>query len=120
VGAAGAADALGVQTTQLQRTIRSFDDARRSDLVNERLPAEFDYTAEPPLPLVTAPSMRLLAPAGEDGEESQASLQALIRQALSEEGVGDRGVVERLADRIARGKRTAARPTGALKRFETA
>ncbi|OCH84076.1 Metallo-dependent phosphatase, partial [Obba rivulosa] len=118
MAAPGEPDALGVQTTQLQRNIRSFDDARRSDIVNERLP-QFDYTAEPPIPLVTAPSMRLVSPIGEDGEEGQASLHALIRQALSEEGVDDHGVVERLADRIARGKRTS-RPTAALKRFETA
>ncbi|EMD36151.1 hypothetical protein CERSUDRAFT_115122 [Gelatoporia subvermispora B] len=114
-----APDALGVQTMQLQRNIRSFDDARRSDVANERLP-QFDYNLEPPIPLVTAPSMRLMSPVGEDGEGGEANLQAIIRQTLNEEGLDDRGVVERLADRIARAKKSPVRPTAALKRFETA
>ena len=45
-------------------------------------------------------------------------MEELIKRALEEEGFADGGVVERLADRIATGKRSA-RPRG-LKRFETA
>lgn len=42
----------------------------------------------------------------------------LIKKAMEEDEDGDR-VVERLADRIARGKKQQPRPRG-LKRFETA
>jgi len=68
---------------------------------NERLP-EFDMKD----PLVTAPSMR------------QENMEELIKKALEENENGD-GVVERLADRIARGRKPQGRPR-ALKRFETA
>ena len=103
--------------------IRSFNDARASDLANERMP-QYDYTAPSALPLVPVPSMRIpglaLAAGGADGEqtESRQSMEELIKRALEEEGFADGGVVERLADRIATGKRSA-RPRG-LKRFETA
>ncbi|KAF9812448.1 hypothetical protein IEO21_06210 [Rhodonia placenta] len=108
-------DALGVQTTHMRRYIRSFDDARRSDMLNERLP----QYAHAGIPLIPVPSMRLAGLAhGEDGVEEQ-SMEALIRRALEEEGVGDGGVVERLAERIARGRRSSGRPK-ALRRIETA
>ncbi|KAI0704532.1 Metallo-dependent phosphatase [Earliella scabrosa] len=121
--APGAPDALGVHGQQVRRMIRSFSDARASDLANERMP-QFDYTAPSALPLVPVPSMRIpglaLAAGGADGEqaESRQSMEELIKRALEEEGFADGGVVERLADRIATGKRSA-RPRG-LKRFETA
>ena len=109
--------------------IRSFSDARASDRANERMP-QFDYTAPSALPLVPVPSMRLpglaLAQDGEDGEGgsgggaggARRGMEELIKKALEEEGLGDGGMVERLADRIARGKRSARPRT--LKRFETA
>ncbi|EPS97146.1 hypothetical protein FOMPIDRAFT_1166816 [Fomitopsis schrenkii] len=111
-----APDALGVQTAQMRRYIRSFDDARRSDIANERMP----HYAAGSMPLVPVPSMRLpgLAHGGE-GHEEVVSMEALIRNALEEEGLSDGGVVERLAERIARGRRPSGRPRG-LKRFETA
>ena len=113
---APAPDALGVQTAQMRRYIRSFDDARRSDILNERLP----HYAPTSLPLVPVPSMRMPGLAhGDDGHEDQVSMEALIRRALEEEGLADGGVVERLAERIARGRRSSGRPRG-LKRFETA
>ncbi|KAH9896538.1 Metallo-dependent phosphatase [Cubamyces lactineus] len=134
-----APDALAVQGTQMRRMIRNFNDARASDLANERMP-QFDYTAAPSIPLVPVPSMRLpnlalatspggVGPAGDgapgasgvggelvDGHSRR--IEDLIKRALEEEGLGDGGMVERLADKIARGSR-GARPRG-LKRFETA
>lgn len=107
-------DALGVHVNAVRKQIKSFDDARHADIMNERLP-QFRQGSE--LPLVPAPSMRLPRLAGDDGEPDPHAMETLIRQALQEEGLGDGGVVERLAERIARGK--PSRPRG-LKRFETA
>jgi len=70
---------------------------------NERLP-EFDAAGSKDS-LVTAPSMK------------QENMEELIKKALEEDEDGD-SVVERLADRIARGRRPQGRPR-ALKRFET-
>lgn len=70
---------------------------------NERLP-EFDTSDSKDL--VTAPSMR------------QENREELIKKALEEDEDGD-SVVERLADKIARGRKPQGRPR-ALKRFETA
>jgi len=53
-GARDGMDALGVQGNQIRRYIHSFDDARRLDIANERLP-EFDPMAFPQVPV---PSMR--------------------------------------------------------------
>lgn len=99
--------------------IRSFSDAQASDSANERMP-KYDYTTPSALPLVPVPSMRIpgLALAAEGEEPDSRSMEELIKKALEAEGLGDGGMVERLADRIARGKRPA-RPR-ALKRFETA
>lgn len=101
----------------IRRQIRTFDDARMSDLANERLP---QYT---PVPSDSAvPSMRhpRLAnaddPAGSPSEPQ--SLEGMIRKALLEEGLEDGGVVERLAEKIARGKKANGRPRG-LGRTET-
>ena len=121
------------------RMIRNFNDARASDLANERMP-QFDYTARPSIPLVPVPSMRLpnlalatspggVGPAGDGapggsgaggelGDGNSRRIEDLIKRALEEEGLGDGGMVERLADKIARGSRVA-RPRN-LKRFETA
>lgn len=44
-------------------------------------------------------------------------MEALIRKALVEEGLDDGGLVERIAEKIARGG-VAGRPKG-LKRYET-
>lgn len=105
-------DALGVHVNQVRRQIRSFDDARHADIANERLP----HFIPPGMPHVPAPSMRLPR-LGEDGEGDGQNMEGLIRRALEEEGLEDGGVVERIAERIARGKPT--RPKG-LRRFETA
>jgi len=99
LGARLGPDALGVHGNQW---IRNFDDARRSDMGNERLP-EFDSSKDP---LITAPSMR------------QENTEELIKKALEEDEDGN-SVVERLADKIARGRKPQGRPR-ALKRFETA
>ena len=111
-GGFGSQDALGVHVNAVRKQIRSFDDARHADLVNERLP----HFQQSQIPLVPAPSMRLPRLAGEDGQGEVPALEGLIRRALEEEGLGDGGVVERLAERIARS--TPSRPKG-LKRFET-
>lgn len=132
-------DALGVQGNQIRQYIRSFDDARRLDQANERLP-QFDFSPTS-YPLVPVPSMRqplhtqlqrsysgASTPTGEadDGEEAvppgawpqQLGMEALIRRTLEEdEGTG--GVVELLAERIARGRKPTGRPRP-LKRHETA
>ncbi|KAI0368493.1 Metallo-dependent phosphatase [Pilatotrama ljubarskyi] len=122
----GAPDALGVQGTQMRRMIRTFSDARASDIANERMP-HFDYNAPSSIPLVPVPSMRIpgltlasggTGQAGEEPLDNRRNMEELIKRALEEEGLGDGGMVERLADRIARGRRSA-RPRG-LKRFETA
>jgi len=93
-------DALGVHGNQW---IRSFDEARQSDMTNERLPM-FDASGSKDT-LVTAPSLR------------QENREELIKKALEEDDDGD-NVVERLADRIARSRKPQGRPR-ALKRFET-
>ncbi|KAI0788921.1 Metallo-dependent phosphatase [Irpex lacteus] len=106
-------DALGVHVNAVRRNIRSFSDARSADIANERLPT----FVQPELPHVPAPSMRLPRLGAEDGQSEMPKLENLIRRALEEEGLSDGGVVERLAERIARGG--PSRPRG-LKRFETA
>ncbi|THH18145.1 hypothetical protein EW146_g2790 [Bondarzewia mesenterica] len=129
-------DALGVQGNQIRQYIRSFDEARRLDQANERLP-QFDYTPTS-YPLVSVPSMRqpLLqrsytsggsTPTGEGEEEAGPpgawphppgmDTEALIHRTLAEDD-GDGGVVERLAERIARGRKPTGRPRP-LKRHET-
>ena len=77
--------------------------SRRSDIGNERLPTFKPVNSNDPS--ITAPSMR------------QEHKEDLIKKALEEEDDGS--VVERLADRIARGRKPQTRPR-ALKRFETA
>lgn len=47
--------------------------------------------------------MRLPRLGSEDGQSEMPKLENLIRRALEEEGLSDGGVVERLAERIARG-----------------
>ncbi|KAI0056353.1 Metallo-dependent phosphatase [Artomyces pyxidatus] len=148
IGARVGPDALGVQGNQIRRYIHSFDDARRFDKANERLP-EFNYTPTS-YPMVPVPSMRQPLHAhiqrtwhsgtstpsgendgmeGEDGISERASpgppggwpqmgMEDLIRRTL-EEDEEDGGVVERLAERIARGRGVTGRPRP-LKRHETA
>ncbi|KDQ55506.1 hypothetical protein JAAARDRAFT_195874 [Jaapia argillacea MUCL 33604] len=98
-------NSLTIQGNSIRQNIRSFDDARRVDMVNERLP-EFSPTA---FPLVPVPSMR---------PQRTDNMEILIKRVL-EEDEGDGGVVERVAERIARGRKPTGRPR-ALKRHETA
>lgn len=81
--------------------------SRQSDIANERLPA-FNYDSGQ---VVAAPSMR-------PGRQGENNMEELIKKALEEEE-DEAGVVERLADKIARGRKPQGRPR-ALKRFETA
>ena len=107
-----APDALGVHTNQIRSQIKSFDDARKSDRFNERLP---QFTPGD-IQQIPAPSMRIHR-ADDTDPNGSGDLESMIRKALEEEGV--EGVIaERLAEKVAIAKR-AARPRG-LKRFETA
>jgi len=126
-------DALGVHN---QIGIRSFADAyvflsslhlqyslltiyiptsRRSDIANERLP-EFDPSASPGV--FPTPSMRVLSRRGSGDTEN---MEVLIKRTLEEndDEYEEGGLVEKLADKIAKGRRVTGRPRG-LKRHETA
>lgn len=97
---------LGVQGAKIGKTIKSFDDARRLDLQNERLP-QFDPDIAPTF---TGSSMRR--------GSTDSGMEFLIKKTLEEEGEeGD--VVERIAEKLARGRRITERPS-ALKRHGTA
>ena len=78
-------------------------------MLNERLPEVHPSPSN--FPTVPVPSMR------RGSGENHVDTEELIRRTLEEDGDG--GVVERLADRIAMGRRVTGRPR-ALKRFETA
>ncbi|KAH7890234.1 Metallo-dependent phosphatase-like protein [Phlebopus sp. FC_14] len=105
-------DMLTAQGTQMRHYIHSFADARRSDLVNERLPTFQPTDSENDFPVIPAPSMRRRGSGDIDG----LSMEELIRRALDDEEEGD--VVGRLADRIAKGRKPTGRPMP-LKRYET-
>jgi serine/threonine-protein phosphatase 2B catalytic subunit len=77
--------------------------SRRSDIANERLP-KYTLSRAPTIPV---PSMR----------RAEMDMDTLIRMTLEEEDQDS--VVERLADRIARGRRVTGKPRP-LKRFDTA
>ena len=110
----GTTDALGVHVNEVKRQIRSFADARKSDLLNERLP----HFTPSDTPIVPAPSMKIPRLANGEGEEGAQSMEALIRKALEEEGLSDGGVVERIAEKISRGSKASGRPS-TLRRFDT-
>ncbi|THH29331.1 hypothetical protein EUX98_g4858 [Antrodiella citrinella] len=116
----GAPDALNVHVNDIHRQIRSFSDARMSDIANERLPQYVPHSdASEGLGVVS--SMRHIRshpddPTGSPSEPK--SLEDMIRNALKEEGLEDGGVVERLAEKIAKGKKAGNRPRG-LGRTET-
>ena len=80
--------------------------SRRFDIANERLP-EFDPNASPGL--FPAPSTR----------PHMTGMEALIRRTLEDDSVDEGGVVDRIAEQIARERTPQGRPR-ALKRFETA
>ncbi|KAJ3489428.1 hypothetical protein NLI96_g2141 [Meripilus lineatus] len=107
-------DALGVHTNQIRSQIKSFDDARKSDRLNERLP---QFTPDD-IPQIPAPSMRHFYRADDTDPNGSTDLESMIRMALEEEGI--EGIIaERLAERVATQKKAHARPRG-LKRYETA
>lgn len=85
---------------------------RRSDIANERLP---DFDPQKPT-IFPVPSMRLSSRQG-SGDSDSMDMEFLIKRTLEEEEDG--GIVERLADKIARGRMVTGRPQ-ALKRHETA
>jgi len=90
-------------------TFTNFNEARKYDIANERLP-NFDYDTRNG-PSVGVSSMRPLG---------DTNMEELIKKVMLEtENELGAGVVEKLADRIARDRRPQGRPR-ALKRFETA
>ncbi|KAE9393916.1 Metallo-dependent phosphatase [Gymnopus androsaceus JB14] len=122
-------DALNVHGTQIVRNIRSFDDARRSDLMNERLPV-FEAPPRTPtsagssssLSIFPPPSMRSLSTSRHfsmGGDGGPLNMEMLIKKTLEEEEEGGDGIVERLADRIAMTNSRRVRPQP-LKRHGTA
>ncbi|KAI0079208.1 Metallo-dependent phosphatase, partial [Panus rudis PR-1116 ss-1] len=107
-------DALGVHVNELRRYIRSFDDARRSDLANERLPT---YTP-PSIPLVSAPSMKFPSGSEGDGVPHGQDLNALVKKVLEEEGMDDDVMANRIAEKIIRANKPSERP-GRMRRYDT-
>ncbi|KXN83063.1 Serine/threonine-protein phosphatase 2B catalytic subunit, partial [Leucoagaricus sp. SymC.cos] len=107
-------NALNVQGNRITRSIRTFDDARRSDLLNERLPEFSPETTRPNI--FPTPSMRL---ATRDVPPEGFSMEYLIKKSLEEDALGDGDVVSELAERIARGRKVTGRPAP-LKRHDTA
>lgn len=110
-------DLLTAQGTQMRHYIRNFADARRSDLLNERLPIFQPTDSVTDFPVVPAPSMRRRGSGDIDG----VSMEELIRRALEEpdEDGLQGGTVERIAERVAIGRKVTGKPMP-LKRFETA
>jgi len=104
-------DALGVQGAQLGKSIRSFDEARRFDIQNERLP---QFLPDAP-PTAFPASMRRLSTDAEG-----ITMEHLIKKTLEEDFSDEGGVVQRIADRIAKDGRRSLRSIPALKRHGTA
>ncbi|KAH9965239.1 Metallo-dependent phosphatase [Russula dissimulans] len=121
-------DALGVQGNQIRRYIHSFDDARRLDIANERLPEFIPPQAS--FPSVAVPSMRRpqhswgsgsgnTTPSGEGdvsaelppgvGADVPGGWPVIPREEpgvhRAGEGMNDRGHAERVGERIAHGRR---------------
>ncbi|KAI0036335.1 Metallo-dependent phosphatase [Vararia minispora EC-137] len=142
-------DALGVQGNQIRRYIHSFEDARRFDVANERLPEAQPIPTS--YPLVPVPSMRTplqahfqrawasgaSTPTGsgenEDGDDDGSAggrgsqppgawpgtMEELVKRVLDVDESG--GVVGQLAERIASGRKLpGTRKPRPLKRHETA
>ena len=86
--------------------------SRRSDLANERLPDL--ETSRPTSAMFPVPSMRLTSRKDTDGMD----MEYLIKRTLEEDGDDEGGIVERLAEKIARGRSINAKPS--LKRHDTA
>ncbi|KAF5340239.1 hypothetical protein D9611_007793 [Ephemerocybe angulata] len=104
---------LAVNGTKISKGIHSFEEARKSDIANERLP-EF----EPRSAIFPAPSMRLSG-----REVDVGSMDTLIRRTLQEEKEGEDDedmLVEKVAERLAMGRTLGAgsRPS-TLKRHGT-
>ncbi|KAI5122876.1 hypothetical protein M0805_003328 [Coniferiporia weirii] len=114
----GGDDELGVRGNQMRRAIRSFDDARRSDMTNERLPQfHLEEEAHRSFPILQAPSTRARSPSG---SMDDADLEARLRRTLVDDQEDEEGLKLRdLADRIAHIRRPLSRPE-ALKRYGTA
>ncbi|KNZ76531.1 Serine/threonine-protein phosphatase 2B catalytic subunit [Termitomyces sp. J132] len=105
-------EGLSVQGTRMGQSIRSFDHARRIDLQNERLP---EFTV--PSPTATMFPVSSMRRASMDAEGM--TMEYMIKKTLEAEGDDEGGVVEKIADRIARGRRMTSPPSG-LKRHGTA
>lgn len=117
---------LTIKALNVGRDIGSFADAKRSDKLNERLPT---YNPNESSAVFPVPSMRRASwdtihpadptpkPGSSNSAHGGANIEELIRGVMEEDD--EQGVVERLAEQIARGRA----PTGRhrpLKRFDTA
>ncbi|TDL20363.1 Metallo-dependent phosphatase [Rickenella mellea] len=100
-------DALHVQGNRIRKSIRSFDDARRSDIDNERIP-EFNEGASSSYPHLQAPSTRLRR------ANTSVDMETVMRRAIDT----DDDETKQLAEMIARSDNRHGRPR-ALKRHET-
>ncbi|KAL5504839.1 hypothetical protein ACEPAH_7502 [Sanghuangporus vaninii] len=115
-------DELGVRGNQIRRAIRSFDDARRSDMTNERMP-EFHVPDGTAFPNLQAPSTRPRSSSGNSMDDNE--LEAKFRKTLQD---GDDDEVDEaelelreLANKLARirGSRASGSRPDTLKRLGT-
>ncbi|KAF8664226.1 hypothetical protein AX16_000788 [Volvariella volvacea WC 439] len=108
-------DALTVHGIAIKKSIQNFEEARRLDMVNERLPM---FEVAQNATIFPAPSMRITSRrnsadslASEGGSTiGNLSMEYLIKKTLQEDEAG--GLAERLAENMARPRK--------LKRYETA
>lgn len=106
-------ESLGVK--QITRSIRTFDDARKSDMMNERIP---ELNMPNPPGAFHTPSMRYPSRRNsDDGSESGINMEYIIQKTLEE--TGETEVITALADRLTKSRRATGRPS-VLKRHETA
>ena len=110
-------DQLGNHIVDIRRQIRTFDDARHADIVNERMP-QFEGAISPD---VVTPSTWLphhASPENGAGPYPNVNPGEYIRQVLQQESDMDADTAERIAERLARASVGSMRPRG-LRRVET-
>lgn len=98
----------------MSRTIRSFADARKVDIANERLP-QFEQQSG----IFPAPSMRLSGRGGDIDESVETLIRRTIREEIDEENADEDGLVDRVAERLSHGRTLAPGRPSALKRHGT-
>jgi serine/threonine-protein phosphatase 2B catalytic subunit len=123
---------LGIKALNVGRMVGSFEDAKRSDQMNERLPT---YNPSPSSSIFPVPSMRRATTPTPGGVASSSTppvipggyglggstnIEELIRSVFDDDDQGGEqgGVVEKLAEKIARGRGITGKHRP-LKRYET-